>query len=61
MRRSKVELYRAKAEICRHQADLPQSAPHRDRWLKLAEQWSALADNAEKTGPAMSPIWSEGA
>jgi len=50
MRHSRVELYRAKAENCRHQADLPQNAFNRDRWLKLAQQWSALADNAEKDG-----------
>jgi hypothetical protein len=48
MRRSRAELYRAKAETCGHQAALPQNAPQKDRWLKLAEQWSALADNAKK-------------
>jgi len=48
MRRSRAEIYRAKAETCRQQATLPQNAAQRDRWLKLAEQWSALADNAKK-------------
>jgi hypothetical protein len=48
MRRSRAEIYRAKAETCRQQAALPQNASQKDRWLKLAEQWSALADNVKK-------------
>jgi hypothetical protein len=48
MRRSRAEIYRAKAETARQQAGLPQNASQKDRWLKLAEQWSALADSAKK-------------
>jgi hypothetical protein len=46
-----VKLYQAKAETCRQQAALPQNAAVKDRWLKLAEEWSALADIAKKDRP----------
>jgi hypothetical protein len=48
MRRSRMEMYRRKAEACRHQAALPQNASQKDRWLKLADDWSRLADTAKK-------------
>jgi len=52
MRRSRVELYEAKAEACRQQAALRQKSSVKDRWLKLAEQWSALAAKAKTDGPS---------
>src|SRR5262249_31181975 len=51
MRRSRVELYQAKAEACRQQATLRQKSSVKDRWLKLAEQWSALAAKEKKDRP----------
>jgi len=48
MSRSRVELYEAKAEACRQQAALRQKSSVKDRWLRLAEQWSALAAQAKK-------------
>jgi len=51
MRPTRVELYRAKAELCRQQAVLPQNAAQKDRWLKLAEQWSKLADDGNTERP----------
>ncbi|HEV7358244.1 MAG TPA: hypothetical protein VGN99_09640, partial [Steroidobacteraceae bacterium] len=44
---SRAAIYRAKAEACSRQADLPQNTSERDRWLKLAEQWTKLARQAE--------------
>jgi hypothetical protein len=46
MRRYRLEMYKAKAEICSRQAALLQNGFQRDRLLKLAEQWSKLADEA---------------
>jgi hypothetical protein len=46
--RSRTDLYRANAEACRHEADLPQNVPQRDRWLKLDDQWSKMAEEAKK-------------
>ena len=57
MRLSRVKLYQAKAETCRQQAALPQNAAVNDRWLKLAEQWSALADIAKKDRPRVRKAW----
>jgi hypothetical protein len=41
-------MYRAKAEACSHQATLPQNAAQRDRWLKLADEWTKLAIEGKK-------------
>jgi hypothetical protein len=46
--RSRSDLYKANAEACRHQADLPQNAAQKDRLLKLAGQWTNLAEQAKK-------------
>jgi len=51
MRRSRAELYQAKAEACRKQAALRQKGSVKARWLKLAEQWSALAAQAKNDRP----------
>ena len=46
MRRS--DLYKANAEACRHQAALPQNPAQKNRLLKLAEQWTEMAERARK-------------
>ena len=45
---SRSDLYKANAEACRQQAALPQNASQQDRLLKLAEQWTNLAEQAKK-------------
>ena len=57
MRRSRVKLHQAKAKTCRQQASLPQNAAVKDRWLKLAEQWLALADIAKKDPRRVRKPW----
>jgi hypothetical protein len=49
--RSRSDIYRARAEECSHQATLPQNAAHKDRLLKLADEWTKLAMGA-KNAPA---------
>jgi hypothetical protein len=46
--RSRSDLYKANAEACRHQAASPKNAAQKDRLLKLAEQWTNLAEQAKK-------------
>jgi hypothetical protein len=45
---SKPEIYRAKAEACRHQAGFEKKEKRRLLLLTLAEQWSKMADEAER-------------
>ena len=44
---SRAEIYRANAEVCSHQAGLPRNASEKERWIKLAKQWSTLAELAK--------------
>jgi len=44
----RAKIYQSKAELCRHQADLPQNASEKQRWLKVANEWSKLADQAKR-------------
>jgi hypothetical protein len=46
--RSRTEIYRANAEVCGQQAAVPRNASQRERWIRLAEQWSKLAEGAKK-------------
>ena len=46
--RTRTEIYREKAESCRRAAESTASPALRDRLVKLAEQWSAMADEAER-------------
>jgi len=46
--RSRAEIYQAKAETCRHHAKLAKDASERDRLLKLADQWSKMAEDATR-------------
>jgi hypothetical protein len=48
MSANRVALYQSNAKECRHQATLPQNESNRDRWLKLADQWSNMADEAKR-------------
>jgi len=45
---SRAEIYRAKAETCRQHAKLAKDASERNRLLKLAEQWSKMAEDAKR-------------
>src|SRR5262245_22233093 len=45
---SRVEVYRAKAEMCRVQAALRGDTPVGRRWLKLSQQWSGMAESAKE-------------
>jgi len=46
--RSRREIYQAKMEACRHQAELAQDDIQKDRWTRLAEQWSKMADETRQ-------------
>jgi hypothetical protein len=58
---SRPEIFRAKAEACRHQAGLAKEEKRRLLLLTLAEQWSKMADEAERwpnDAPAIPRAWS---
>jgi len=44
--RSRVEIYRAKEDLCRQAASL-NDGPEKNRWLALADQWSRMAEHAK--------------
>jgi hypothetical protein len=46
---SKIEDYRAKAEECRLKAAGALSQADQAQWLRLASDWHAMADTAEKS------------
>jgi hypothetical protein len=46
--RSRAEIYRAKAETCRHRAKLAKDTSERDRLLEMADQWSKVAEDAKR-------------
>jgi hypothetical protein len=46
--RSRVEIYQARADTCRHHAKLAKGASERNRLLKLADQWSKMAEDAKR-------------
>jgi len=46
--RSRLAIYQAREEACRHQATFPQNAAQKDRLLKLAEQWAEMAERVKK-------------
>jgi hypothetical protein len=48
MSANRVALYQSNADACRHQATLLQNASNKERWLKLADQWSKMADEAKR-------------
>jgi hypothetical protein len=39
---------RLKAEACRRLAEMPENAERKDLWLKRADDWDQLANEAEK-------------
>jgi hypothetical protein len=41
--------YRKNADDCREQAAKALSPLHKERWLKLAEEWLKLAKSAEES------------
>jgi len=44
---SRCEVYQAKVEASRRQAQLAGDDTQRARWLKLADQWSRMAKEAQ--------------
>jgi hypothetical protein len=44
-----MEKYRDLAEECARQAEFAKDTDAKIEWLKLAESWQVLAENAEKT------------
>jgi hypothetical protein len=44
----RVSIYRANAEACMHQAAFPQNVSQKDQWLKLADEWSEMAEGERR-------------
>jgi hypothetical protein len=40
--------YRSAAEECQQQAARSVTGPHRNHWLKIADEWITLAEEAER-------------
>jgi hypothetical protein len=49
--RTRVEIYRAKADLCRQAAAPLNDGPEKNRWLVLAHQWSEMAERAKQDRP----------
>ena len=47
-----AEYYRAQSEFCAQMADQVRGAEDKDRWLRLAEKWRELAEQADPPGQA---------
>ena len=45
---TRVEEYLKTAADCREEADTAASPAHKVQWLKLAEHWLRMADEAER-------------
>jgi hypothetical protein len=43
-----AEYYRGQEQFCGHMAETVPSQEDKDRWRKLAQQWRALAEQAER-------------
>jgi hypothetical protein len=41
--------YRSAADECQQQAARSATGPHRDHWLKIADEWITLAEEAERS------------
>jgi hypothetical protein len=51
--------YRSAAAECQQQAARSTTGLHRDNWLKIADEWITLAEEAERSSPVESkPPWS---
>jgi hypothetical protein len=51
--------YRSAAAECHEQAARSIAGLHRDNWLKIADEWITLAEEAERSSPAESKrLWS---
>jgi hypothetical protein len=46
--RSRADIYRAKADLCRQTAASSNDAAGQHRWLALADQWSKMAEHAKQ-------------
>jgi len=46
--RQRREIYQAKIELCRQQAQSSNDDGQRARWLKLADQWSKMAQEIQQ-------------
>ena len=46
--------YRLSAEQCRRRADAAVDEVSKTSWLRFAEEWMKLADEAEQVGPGPS-------
>ena len=49
MSESRADEYRRKAEDCRHMAGRAKREDDKAAWLKMAEDWQRLAENAHGT------------
>lgn len=48
MHESKIAEYRAQAEACKTRAELDPNKSTAARWLKVAEEWTRMADELER-------------
>ena len=49
--RTRVDIYRAKAELCRQTAASLNDVAEKNRWRSLAHQWSEMAEHAKQDRP----------
>jgi hypothetical protein len=48
MQEAKIAEYRAEAAVCRARAKLDANKSTSQRWFKVAEEWSRMADELER-------------
>jgi len=54
--RSRYEIYQAKIDACRQHARSSPDDMQRDRWTRLAEQWSKMMTEAERPQRKPAPL-----
>ncbi len=51
-----VDYYREQSEFCAHMADTVADSLDKSRWLKLAQQWRELAEQADQSVPEAAEL-----
>jgi hypothetical protein len=49
--RTRADIYRSKADLCRQAAASLNDGPEKTRWLALSHQWSKMAEHAKEDLP----------